>query len=46
VHCPPQSLAGCDQLFRLAQRDRADLTKLRLKARPKSHAATWKQAAE
>jgi anthraniloyl-CoA monooxygenase len=46
VHCPPQYLAGRDQLFRLAQRDRADLTELRLKARPKSHATTWKQAAE
>jgi anthraniloyl-CoA monooxygenase len=46
VHCPPQYLAGRDQLFRLAQRDRADLTELRLKARPKSHAPTWKQAAE
>jgi anthraniloyl-CoA monooxygenase len=46
VHCPPQYLAGRDQAFRLAQRDRADLTELRLKARPKSHAATWKQAAE
>jgi anthraniloyl-CoA monooxygenase len=46
VHCPPQYLAGRDQAFRLAQRDRADLTELRLKARPKSHATTWKQAAE
>jgi anthraniloyl-CoA monooxygenase len=46
VHCPPQYLAGRDQLFRLAQRDRADLTELRLKARPKSHATSWKQAAE
>jgi anthraniloyl-CoA monooxygenase len=46
VHCPPQYLAGRDQLFRLSQRDRADLTELRLKARPKSHAGTWKQAAE
>jgi len=45
VHCP-QYLAGRDRLFRLAQRDRADLTELRLKARPKSHATTWKQAAE
>jgi len=46
VHCPPQYFAGRDQLFRLAQRDRADLTELRMKARPKSHATTWKQAAE
>jgi anthraniloyl-CoA monooxygenase len=46
IHCPPQYYAGRDQLFRSSQRDRADLTELRLKARPKSHAGTWKQAAE
>ncbi len=46
IHCPPQYYAGRDQLFRVSQRDRADLTELRLKARPKSHAGTWKQAAE
>src|ERR1035438_2306085 len=38
VHCPPQYLAGRDQLFRTSARERADLTELRLKARPKSHA--------
>jgi len=46
THCPPQYFAGRDQLFRTSARDRADLTELRLKARPKSHAPTWKQAAE
>jgi len=46
MHCPPQYLAGRDQLFRNSMRDRADLTELRLKAKPKTHAPTWKQAAE
>ena len=46
VHCPPQYLAGRDQLFRNSMGDRADLTELRLKAKPKTHAPTWKQAAE
>ncbi len=46
THCPPQYLAGRDQLFRNSMRDRADLTELRLKAKPKTHAPTWKQAAE
>jgi len=47
IHCPPQYLAGRDQIFRNSARDRADLTQLKLKAKPKGHAAaTWKQAAE
>ncbi len=46
THCPPQYLAGRDQLFRNSMRDRTDLTELRLKAKPKTHAPTWKQAAE
>jgi len=46
VHCPPQYLAGRDQLFRNSAREREELTELRLKARPKTHATTWKQAAE
>ena len=46
IHCPPQYLSGRDQLFRNCVRDRADLTDLRLKAKPKTHATTWKQAAE
>jgi anthraniloyl-CoA monooxygenase len=46
IHCPPQYRSGRDQLFRNTERERADLTELRQKARPKSHATTWKQAAE
>jgi anthraniloyl-CoA monooxygenase len=46
IHCPPQYLPGRDQIFRNSVRDRADLTELKLKAKPKGHAAVWKQAAE
>jgi anthraniloyl-CoA monooxygenase len=47
IHCPPQYLSGRDQIFRNSARDRADLTQLKLKAKPKGHAAQgWKQAAE
>jgi anthraniloyl-CoA monooxygenase len=46
IHCPPQYLAGRDQIFRNSVRDRADLTELRRKAKPKGHATVWKQAAE
>ncbi len=46
VGCPPQYLAGRDQLFRNSARDREELTELKLKAKPKGHATTWKQAAE
>jgi anthraniloyl-CoA monooxygenase len=47
IHCPPQYLAGRDQIFRNSVRDRADLSELRRKAKPKGHAtARWKQAAE
>jgi anthraniloyl-CoA monooxygenase len=46
IHCPPQYLPGRDQIFRNSVRDRADLTELKRKARPKAHAAMWKQAAE
>jgi anthraniloyl-CoA monooxygenase len=46
IHCPPQYYAGRDQLFRNSERDRAELTELRLKAKPKAHVATFKQAAE
>jgi anthraniloyl-CoA monooxygenase len=46
VHCPPQYLAGRDQLYRNSARERDELTELRLKSRPKTHATTWKQAAE
>lgn len=46
IFCPPQYLAGKDQIFRNSVRDRADITELRRKARPKAHADSWKQAAE
>ncbi|MBO0759108.1 MAG: hypothetical protein J2P54_24975, partial [Bradyrhizobiaceae bacterium] len=46
IHCPPQYLAGRDQIFRNSVRERQDLTDLRLKAKPKTHAKSWKQAAE
>ena len=46
LHCPPQYLAGKEQLFRNAARDRDDLTALRRKAKPRPHANTWKMAAE
>jgi anthraniloyl-CoA monooxygenase len=34
---PPQYLLGRDQAFRLAARERAELTDLKLRARPASH---------
>jgi anthraniloyl-CoA monooxygenase len=46
IHCPPQYLAGKEQIFRNAARDREELTGLRLKAKPKPHADSWKIAAE
>jgi anthraniloyl-CoA monooxygenase len=46
IHCPPQYLAGKEQIFRNAARDREQMTELRLKAKPKPHADTWKIAAE
>ncbi|MEZ5788095.1 MAG: bifunctional salicylyl-CoA 5-hydroxylase/oxidoreductase [Xanthobacteraceae bacterium] len=46
VHCQPQYYAGRDQLFRNTERDRIELTELKLKARPKPHETTFKQAAE
>ena len=36
-HWPAQYLAGRDQAFRLAERERAEQTDLRLRARPASH---------
>jgi anthraniloyl-CoA monooxygenase len=39
-HWPPQYLAGRDQAFRNAARERAELKDLRLKARPASHQVT------
>ncbi|MEQ8818437.1 MAG: bifunctional salicylyl-CoA 5-hydroxylase/oxidoreductase [Thalassobaculum sp.] len=46
VHCPPQYLAGMDQLYRTAARDREDLLELRRKARPKSHHRSLPEAAQ
>jgi len=46
IACPPQYYPGRDQIFRNSRRDREELTELRLKAKPKAHAPTWKQAAE
>jgi anthraniloyl-CoA monooxygenase len=46
IACPPQYRAGRDQLFRESDRAAKDLTDLKLKAKPKTHATTWKQAAE
>src|SRR5512135_796496 len=36
-HWPPQYLSGRDQAFRTAPRERAELTDVRLRARPASH---------
>jgi anthraniloyl-CoA monooxygenase len=46
IHCPPQYLAGKEQIFRNSARDRADLRELRLKAKPKGHRDIWEEAAE
>ncbi len=46
IHCPPQYLAGKDQIFRNSVRDREDLRELKLKAKPKGHGDTWREAAE
>ena len=46
IACPPQYYSGRDQLRRNGPREREELTTLRRKARPKSHAPEWKQAAE
>ena len=46
LHCPPQYLAGKEQIFRNAARERDELTTLKRKSKPKAHADTWKQAAE
>jgi anthraniloyl-CoA monooxygenase len=46
IHCPPQYIAGKDQLFRNTARERQELTEMRLKTKPKTHAPSFKQAAE
>jgi anthraniloyl-CoA monooxygenase len=48
-HAPKQYVPGRDALYRQLEKERADLTELRLKARPKSHApedGTERMAAE
>jgi anthraniloyl-CoA monooxygenase len=44
--CPPQYLPGKAQLFRTLERERQELTELRIKAKPKGHAEALRQAAE
>ena len=46
IATPPQYVAGRDQLFRESDRASKELTELKLKAKPKAHVTTWKQAAE
>src|SRR5262249_10829823 len=46
IHCPPQYLAGKEQIFRNSARDRQEWRDLRLKAKPKNHRDTWEEAAE
>jgi anthraniloyl-CoA monooxygenase len=46
IHCPPQYLAGKEQIFRNSTRDREEWRDLRRKAKPKTHRDTWKEAAE
>jgi anthraniloyl-CoA monooxygenase len=46
IACPPQYLAGMDQIFRNSIRDRADTNELKLKAKPKRHRREQEQAAE
>ncbi|HEU6441081.1 MAG TPA: bifunctional salicylyl-CoA 5-hydroxylase/oxidoreductase [Microvirga sp.] len=38
IFCPPQYLAGKDQIFRNSVRDRQDLEELKIKAKPKTRA--------
>ena len=46
IHCPPQYLAGKEQLFRNAAREREEWLELRRKAKPKGHQTVWREAAE
>jgi anthraniloyl-CoA monooxygenase len=46
LHCPPQYLAGKDQIFRNAVRDRQDLDDLKIKAKPKTRAELKMEAGE
>ncbi|UVF21108.1 bifunctional salicylyl-CoA 5-hydroxylase/oxidoreductase [Microvirga terrae] len=46
IHCPPQYLAGKDQIFRNSVRDRQDLEELKVKAKPKTRAELKMEAGE
>jgi anthraniloyl-CoA monooxygenase len=46
IHCPPQYLAGKDQVFRNSVRDRQDLEDLKVKAKPKTRAELKMEAGE
>jgi anthraniloyl-CoA monooxygenase len=46
IHCPPQYMAGKDQMLRNSRRDREELMELKRKSKPKTHADSWKAAAE
>jgi len=46
IHCPPQYLAGRDQIFRNSVRDRQDLEDLKVKAKPKTRAELKLEAGE
>jgi anthraniloyl-CoA monooxygenase len=46
IFCPPQYLAGKDQIFRNAVRDRQDLEDLKVKAKPKTRAELKMEAGE
>jgi anthraniloyl-CoA monooxygenase len=41
LHCPPQYLAGKEQIFRNSARERDEITALRRKSKPRAHADTW-----
>jgi anthraniloyl-CoA monooxygenase len=46
IHCPVQYLAGKEQAFRNSAREREEWMELRRKAKPRTHHAVWRQAAE
>jgi anthraniloyl-CoA monooxygenase len=46
IHCPPQYLAGKEQVFRNSVRDRQDLEELKVKAKPKTRAELKLEASE
>ncbi len=46
IHCPPQYLAGKEQVFRNSAREREEWIELRRKARPRGRHNLWEEAAE